>query len=69
MNWNIENTYSSEGDNHSIFLTKIKIKEGKQSGNNTDAVLNVIADLKSENAKIIHFDLKAMFLGIVLIMQ
>ena len=69
MNWNIENTYSSEGDNHSIFLTKIKIKEGKQSGNNTDAVLNVIVDLKSENAKIIHFDLKAMFLGIVLIMQ
>ena len=55
--------YSSRGDN--IFLTQIKVIEEKQSGNNTNAVLNDINDLHIESAKIMYFDLRAMFLEIV----
>ena len=51
------------------FFTLIKVRQEKKSADNTYVVLNDIKVLESESAKIMYFDFKAIFLGIVPTMQ
>ena len=50
VNWNIENTYSSEEDD--IFLKQIKVRRRNSLVYKSDAFLNDFMDFESENALI-----------------